>query len=64
MTREPNYLVQLPNGTLYAYWHLDNLLCSIGEHANEPFRIFRRADAGVIVRYLPVSVEELRKGAA
>lgn len=54
------YLVQLKNGTLYYYDRLDILLCHLAMNRPEEVRVFKRADSGFVIRYVPTTEAELR----
>lgn len=53
------YLVQVGT-TLYHYDRLDALLCDLASNGSDLVRIFKRADMGFVIRYVPTTEAELR----
>lgn len=61
LDRVPRYFVQTEDGQLHAYFTLQVLLCDLAFHSGEGVKLYRVAERGFTVRYLPTTAEEIRE---
>lgn len=57
------FLVQTSDGVLHTYWNRDILMMDLKIRRDEAVRVYSYED-GLLPKYLPVSLEKLREGAA